>query len=326
VLVAVLVVAGVLSLLPSLVRRFDRAERADRELRNSSMRVLPRRRRRRTVPGRTPVAPPSAVLGYATAEPVETLSAPVGTGLDADVREALVADALGARDAARAEARAALSEDAPGAAPVRASHPPARRGPHRPADPESVRRWWLFRRRRVLALLAFLVAGQAVGVALVGPGFWTGLALSAVFLGAYVLHLRGIAAAEHRRRERLILRRRRARILAREAALAAGVAAEVEAMVADWLAMPRQARREPPSEEVVAVLAAGGQEVVCADDGTWYPREIPLPLYVTAPRAPLVAPPVVAPPAVAPPAVAAPAYDPRTRNAGEDDLPRAVNL
>jgi hypothetical protein len=337
VLVAVLVVAGVLSLLPSLVRRFDRAERADRELRTSSMRVLPRRRRRRTVPGRTPVAPPSAVLGYAVTAPAESVS----SGLDAEAREAVVAAVLDARDAARAEARAALADEAPAEARaalaegVRAEGAPAarptrsaagsvtRRVPRRPADPDSVQRWWRFRRRRVLALLTLLVAGQGIGVALVGPGFWTGLGLSAVFLGAYVLHLRGAAAAERRRRERLRLRRRRARILAHEAALAAGVAAEVEAMVAEWLATPRQARREPPPEEVVAVLAAGGQEVVQADDGTWYPREVPLPLYVTAPRAP--APPVAPP--VAPPArPAASTYQPPARDAGEDDLPRAVNL
>jgi hypothetical protein len=315
VLVAVLVVAGVLSLLPSLVRRFDRAERADRELRSSSMRVLTRRRRRRTVPGRAPVAPPSAVLGYSVA----TSADPVGSGLDTEAREALVADVLGARDAARIEARAALAEDAPGAQRTRtAQRPAARRGPRRPDDPDSVQRWWRFRRRRVLALLALLVAGQGIAVVLVGPGFWTGLGLSAALLTAYLLHLRGVAAAERRRRERLILRRRRARILAHEAALAAGVAAEVEAMVAEWLATPRQARREPPSEEVVAVLAASGQEVVRADDGTWYPREVPLPLYVTAPRAPA--------PSVTPPVVTAPAYEPPVRDAGEDDLPRAVNL
>jgi hypothetical protein len=317
VLVAVLVVAGVLSLLPSLIRRFDRAERADSELRTSSMRVLPRRRRRRTVPGRTPVAPPSAVLGYASSPDPRA-----GSGLDAEARAALVADVLGARDAARVEARAALAEDEPGARRTRtASSPVPRRGPRRPGDPASVQRWARVRRRRVLVLLALLVAGQGIGVALVGPGFWTGVGLSAVLLGAYVLHLRAVAAAGRRRRERLILRRRRARILAREAALAAGVAAEVEAMVAEWLAMPRQARREPPSVEVVAVLAAGGQEVVRADDGTWYPREVPLPLYVTAPRAP--APPV-APPAR--PAASAPTHESPARDTGEDDLPRAVNL
>jgi hypothetical protein len=337
VLVAVLVVAGVLTLLPSLVRRSDRAERADLELRDPSMRVLRRRRRRRTVPGRRPVAPPTAVL-----ERIAEESRPVGRAVvpgalvaghpdsDAAVRAALVAEVLERHAAQRAEARAALAAEAtasrrrarrPRSAPVRRRRVP---GPGRPqADAEWVRRWWRYRRRRVLLLLTLLVAGQSLGVVLVGPGFWTGFGLSVVMLLAYVLHLRGIAAAERRRRERIVLRRRRARILAREAALAAGVAAEVEAMVAEWLAMPRQARREPPSEEVVAVLAAGGQEVVQASDGTWYPREVPLPLYLTAPRAP--APPVAAPPA-APPVVAPPAAATTYPDAGDEDLPRAVNM
>ena len=345
VLVAVLVAAGVLMLLPSLVRRFDQAERADLELRDSSMRVLPRRRRRRTVPGRRPVEPPTAVLEQLVEDTRPVGRAAVPGALrpgapesDAAVREALVADALAARAAARAEARAAVTAE--GTSPRRSGTAPAsdrrrpsvRRGPGRPrADSAWVRRWWRYRRRRVLAALAVLVVGQAVGAVAVGSGFWTALAASGAVLAAYVLHLRGIAAADRRRRERVLLRRRRARILAREAALAAGVAAEVESMVAEWLAMPRQARRRAPSEEVVAVLAAGGQEVVQADDGTWYPREIPLPLYVTAPRAPErpAAPPTTVPSApqvAAPGPVATPAHETTAPGADDDDLPRAVSL
>jgi hypothetical protein len=336
VLVAVLVVAGVLTLLPSLVRRSDQAERADFELRDPSMRVLRRRRRLRTVPGRRPVAAPTAVLARIVEDSHAAGRAVVPGALvpghpesDAAVREALVAEVLERHAAQRADARAALASEAtasrrrarrPRSAPVRRRRP---RRPVRPsADPAWARRWWRYRRRGVLSLLAVLVAGQSAGVALVGPGFWTGFALSALMLVAYLLHLRGTAAAERRRRERVVLRRRRARIFAHEAALAAGVAAEVEAMVAEWLATPRQARREPPPEEVVAVLAAGGQEVVQAADGTWYPREIPLPLYMTEPRAPE---PVVAPP-VTPPAALPPAAAPTCPDAGEDDLPRAVNM
>jgi hypothetical protein len=343
VLVAILVGAGVLTLLPSMIRRFDRAERGDVELRDSSMRVLRRRRRRRTVPGRRPVAPPTAVLESIVAEVRPVGRAVVPGALvpgqpdsDAAVRAALVAEVLERHAARRADARAALAAEATASRrrarrPRTASKParrsrPTSRGPGRAsADPAWVRRWWRYRRRRVLALLALLVLGQGLGVAAVGPGFWTGLALSALMLTAYLLHLRGLAAADRRRRERIVLRRRRARILAREAALAAGVAAEVEAMVAEWLAMPRQARRQPPSEEVVAVLAAGGQEVVQASDGTWYPREIPLPLYVTAPRAPEPVP-VVAPPVAPPAAPPAPAASTGYPDAGEDDLPRAVNM
>jgi hypothetical protein len=301
------------TLLPSLVRRFDRAERGDLELRDSSMRLLARRRRRRTVPGRRPVAPPSSVLpppvvtevaGPEVLEPVE--------------REALIVDALAQRDAERAEARAALAGERTAESQRRARR---RRDAGR-RDPEWERRWRRRRRQCVLAALTLLVLAQGAAGALVGPGFWTGLGVSTLLLVAYVLHLRGIAAAERRRRERLRLRRRRARILARDAAIAAGVAAEVEAMVAEWLAMPRQARREPP-EEVVAVLAASGQEVVRAPDGTWYPREIPLPLYVTAPRAPAPAVPAAAPP---PAPAATAAVVPPVADDGEEDLPRAVNL
>jgi hypothetical protein len=377
VLVVVFVVAGIASLLPSLVRRFDRTERGHAELRDSSMRVLTRRRRRRTVPGRRPVQLSSAVLAEAGVGPTTVVGRVTMAGAlvpgqpeaDAAVRAALVAEVMERYEARRADARTGLAEDA---APPRrtarvrrgvgagfsaggrfgsraartggrsgAGAPAARvrarrRGPGRmEADPAWVRRWWRYRRRRVLALLALLVPGQALGVVLVGPGFWSGVGLSALVLAAYVLHLRGVAASDRRRRERLVLRRRRARILAREAALAAGVAAEVEAMVAEWLAMPRTERREPPSEEVVAVLAAGGQEVVRAGDGTWYPREIPLPLYVTAPRAPAQpAPPVApaAPAAPAPPARPAAAsggrsvYRPTDHDGREDDLPRAANL
>jgi hypothetical protein len=350
VLVAVLVVAGVLTLLPSLVRRFDRAERADVELRDSSMRVLRRRPHRRTVPGRRPVAPPTVVLARIEEESLALGRSGASAG-DSDVRAALISGALERHAAQRAEARTARAAEAT-ASRWRARRPgsvakPVRRRPRRPqADPASVRRWWLYRRRRVLVLLTLLVAGQSLGVAFVGPGFWTGFALSVMMLSGYLLHLRGIAASERRRRERIVLRRRRARTLAREAALAAGVAAEVESMVAEWLAMPRQARREPPPEEVVAVLAAGGQEVVQAADGTWYPREIPLPLYVMAQRAqraasaappagPAASPAAPASPAV-PPAAApvvppvAPqrpaAYRPPVADEGDDDLPRAVNL
>jgi hypothetical protein len=357
VLVAVLVVAGVASLLPNLVRRFDRAERADVELRDPAMRVLCRRRRRRTVPGRRPVEPPTAVLLQlgATHRLVGRVAVPGALvpgdpEADAAVRAALIAEVMDRHEARRADARTALTEEAdprrprarsgvrarsadrsgpsPRARAVRARARRRRGGLE--ADPTSMRRWWRYRRRRVLVLLVVLVVGQGVGVALVGSAFWTGVGVGALLLVAYVLHLRGTAAAERRRRERLVLRRRRARILAREAALAAGVAAEVEAMVADWLAMPRQERRDPPSEEVVAVLAAGGQEVVQAGDGTWYPREIPLPLYVTAPRAPS-APSVPAAPPATPPAAAGPsrrpaAYEPPHTDDGDEGLPQAVNL
>lgn len=60
VLLAVLTAAGLLALAPALVRRYDATERLVAERATSTARVLSRRRRRRTVPGRLPVNPPRA--------------------------------------------------------------------------------------------------------------------------------------------------------------------------------------------------------------------------------------------------------------------------
>jgi len=55
VLLAVLAAAGLLALAPALVRRYDATERLVAERAMSTARVLPRHRRRRTVPGHRPV-------------------------------------------------------------------------------------------------------------------------------------------------------------------------------------------------------------------------------------------------------------------------------
>ncbi|MFI5889461.1 hypothetical protein ACIA5D_05005 [Actinoplanes sp. NPDC051513] len=61
VLLAVLAAAGLLALAPALVRRYDATERLAAERASSTARVLQRRRRRRTVPGRRPINPGRAV-------------------------------------------------------------------------------------------------------------------------------------------------------------------------------------------------------------------------------------------------------------------------
>lgn len=61
VLLAVLAAAGLLALAPALVRRYDASERLAAERASSTARVLQRRRRRRTVPGRRPINPGRAV-------------------------------------------------------------------------------------------------------------------------------------------------------------------------------------------------------------------------------------------------------------------------
>ena len=58
VLLAVLAAAGLLALAPALTRRYDATERLAAERATSTARVLSRRRRRRTVPGRRPINPP----------------------------------------------------------------------------------------------------------------------------------------------------------------------------------------------------------------------------------------------------------------------------
>ncbi|MGA8114451.1 MAG: hypothetical protein WCA46_12360, partial [Actinocatenispora sp.] len=58
VLLAVLAAAGLLALAPALVRRYDATERQVAEREWSTARVLTRRRRQRTMPGRRPVNPP----------------------------------------------------------------------------------------------------------------------------------------------------------------------------------------------------------------------------------------------------------------------------
>jgi hypothetical protein len=62
VLLAVLAAAGLLALAPALVRRYDATERLVAERTLSTARVLDRRRRRRSVPGRHPVNPPRVLI------------------------------------------------------------------------------------------------------------------------------------------------------------------------------------------------------------------------------------------------------------------------
>ncbi|WP_212833961.1 hypothetical protein [Catellatospora sp. TT07R-123] len=164
VLLAVLAAAGLLALAPALVRRYDATERLVAERAISTARVLSRRRRRRTVPGRRPVNPPRAL----TAVPV---SAPPGS--------APASSAPGKRNPLRL---------------VSAGERAKRRAPrrrHRPA---------VYRRRRLLAGLILLNLVQLAGVALVGPGFLISLAVTGSLLLLYVAHLRGQALRSARRR------------------------------------------------------------------------------------------------------------------------------
>ncbi len=266
VLLAILVGAGVLALMPALVRRYDRAVRAQDELSTSSMRVLLRRRRRRTVPGSYPINPPSTlfddrIVGRAT---VADSLTPGDAESDALVRAALVRDALARDDAVRAARRAAAVEE------------PVRQVASRPLlDSAQVLHWRRFRRRRVLLAFTLLFIGQVVGVAFVGPGFWAGLAVSAVLILGYLVRLRAAAAAERRQLAADRARRHRAYEFVRVATRDTWVPNAAAARAATWLATPREQRRRP-TREVARVLAAAGRDAVRAGDGTWAVRKTPV--------------------------------------------------
>lgn len=256
VLLAILVGAGVLALMPALVRRYDTAVRAQAELRTSSMRVLLRRRRRRTVPGQYPINPPSALLanrivGRATVADALT---PGDAESDALVRSALVA-----RDDAR---RAA-------AAPTRQVARPLLDGAHQV-------QWRQFRRRRILLAFTLLFLAQVCGVVFVGPGFWAGLGVSGVLMLAYLARLRAAAAAERRRAAADRARRHRAYEFVR-VATHDRVPRAAAARAAAWLATPREERRRP-TREVIRVLTMAGREAVRTGDGTWAVRKTPVPV------------------------------------------------
>ncbi|MFI5960008.1 hypothetical protein [Cryptosporangium sp. NPDC051539] len=92
VLLALVVAAGVLILMPALAHRYDTALRGQAELRASSMRVLPRERRRRTVPSGGPLRPPTSLIVPAAVRTAQGVSA---GGRDlAAVRASLVREAL----------------------------------------------------------------------------------------------------------------------------------------------------------------------------------------------------------------------------------------
>ncbi|TYB39116.1 hypothetical protein FXF50_07620 [Micromonospora sp. AP08] len=220
VLLAVLAAAGLLALAPALVRRYDATERLVAERAQSTARVLQRRRRRRTVPGRRPVRPPRSLI--------VTLSEDSGTGG--------LARPVSAPPAPRRSGR--LRSVPPAPARSRRRHPPKRRQ-HTPA---------IYRRRRVLAALLLLNFVELIGVVLVSPGFWISVSVTGALLVAYVVHLRQRALAERRRR----------RAEAREAAWLAARQAEVRREQARRAAARREAQRRLAAQrEAVRRTAMG---------------------------------------------------------------------
>lgn len=250
VLLAVLAAAGLLALAPALVRRYDATERLVAERAQSTARVLQRRRRRRTVPGRQPVNPPRWVTQR------RDVSGDV-SGSDATSGSAATPAAGGtgarggARTGARVGVRAGVSRSGASSGRGRRSRlrlvprslrlSRRRRQPprHTPA---------VYRRRRVFAGLVLLNVVELVGVVVVGPGFWISFAVTATALAAYVVYLRNRAIAERRRR----------RARAREAAWLAARQAEVRREQARRAAARREAQRRLAAQREVVRRAAMG--------------------------------------------------------------------
>ncbi len=235
VLLAVLAAAGLLALAPALVRRYDATERQAAERALSTARVLARRRRRRTVPGRRPVNPGRQV--------VVTLRTGVPTRSGDEIPVSAPPDTFSASPGGGPSAYARRG----GLRVVRGRRPrrPIRR--HTPA---------VVRRRRVFAALLLLNAIELIGVAVVSPGFWIGFAVTGAALGMYLVHLRN----------RAIVDRRRRRIEAREAAWLAARQAEVRREQARRAATRREGQRRLAAQKEAVRRAAMGLDRDPSDD------------------------------------------------------------
>ncbi|WDZ86689.1 hypothetical protein PVK37_09975 [Micromonospora cathayae] len=235
VLLAVLAAAGLLALAPALVRRYDATERLVAERAQSTARVLQRRRRRRTVPGRRPVNPSRTLT--VTLSPEATGTAAAGPAAPSPGRSAAAGSSADAPEDGPGRRRGRLRTVPPAAARPR-RRPPKRRQ-HTPA---------VYRRRRVLAALLLLNFVELIGVMVAGPGFWISVSVTGTLLVAYMAHLRSRALAERRRR----------RARAREAAWLAARQAEVRREQARRAAARReQQRRLAAQREAVRRTAMG---------------------------------------------------------------------
>jgi len=221
VLLAVLAAAGLLALAPALVRRYDATERLAAERALSTARVIDRRRRPRTVPGRRPVNPPRLAMSVASAPPAAgpfPAAASVPAAPLSSVPRSVAPVSAAPVSAAPVSAAPGSAVPVSGAGRVGRSGRPlqVRRAPGpRPYTRRQTPA--VYRRRRVLAALVLLNISELCGVWLLGPGLWIGSAPSLVLLGGYLAHLRNRALSE-RRRQRAAARRA-AWLVARQAEL-----------------------------------------------------------------------------------------------------------
>jgi hypothetical protein len=243
VLLAILAGAGLLALAPALVRRYDADERIAAEREESAARVLERKPRNRTGPGAHPINPSdgaAAVHGKTDGDlPAEEASGeedPADDGLlvsQTPPMEPDTADETGSQSGATGWERSGVRR----ANSVRWAPDPVRTTLHSkevPVTSARLRTWWRKRYRRVLFVLLALNFVELLGVALIGPGFWVGVAVSAILLVAFVRFLRLRVLRESSRQRRT-----------------AGVLASGRQVY-----VPPQADGEPDADQPAAIEAA----------------------------------------------------------------------
>lgn len=280
ILLAVLVGAGVLALLPALVRRYDASVRSEEEITSSTARVLAKRSSESEL---------DADEGSEVEEVLEEGEEPAGDASPFGDRMA-AGDAVGASDAddpvdspaARSSQRSRESEN----------ENPAADGSRLPS-PALLRRMRALRRRRrrlLLVLMAATTVTAAIAV-LVEP--WVGIttAVGALLTIVYVQKLRAIARAEHSQRIQArakaraaeLARRYRAVAFARDVAHATQFDDEALARAISWLSLMPRARTRPP-RIVMRVLRVAEREAYRSADGGWSVRksESPPPRLVVA--------------------------------------------
>ncbi len=274
VLLAILVGAGVLALLPALVRRYDSTTRdeSDADGASAMTRVLSRR---------APAQSAEAVGGQIDSTQPELAAGPQDSEVEQE-DDGLVPEVPEEKQPAvgpRMSAKAATHRAAPS---FRAAH---------------LRR----RRRRVLLLLVFMVLGASVAALLVHPGAWAGAAVSLIAFAVYVHKLRAASQREQQKRmqkkqaeqDEARARRRKAITFVRGMARTAHLDNETVAVVVAWLAAVPRSRTSPP-RVVARALAAADREAYRTADNGWAVRKIEFarPRLVVAPPMPVSATPL----------------------------------
>lgn len=301
VLLAILVGAGVLALMPALIRRYDAAARGQLERTSTSMRLLNRNMRRRHRAGSTTshsghegahAAVPMITARASAHEPIH--QATDGAHVPADSAShngsTFASDALGSSRRAFGYAENTrvplrngpeLERNSEGMNSASRSRPQGGQSSARGrgvAGPERARRPLAIRRRSILAVLFVLLVMCAIGALAISPWLWISAVVSCALLLGYLVAIRASVRRElaRRRSEWAQVRREATRRRAEAQAFVAAVEqiayldAASAALVAGWLAR-EPASRLTPNVLIRRVLAVVHREPFSID-GAWFVR------------------------------------------------------